>query len=147
MCSPDLDLFMGDPDLMDEFPDGADWDVTFTWVRKVPREWGYNYVYANGPGPGARACVRVELAFVTNHWCVNHPFEPGNTGIPVEQVLNPPWPKVLAHIVAPERRRPESRWPQDGDAYVYLCRDCCASFSARRAAARAEALADLRREE
>lgn len=122
----DIELFLGDYDVEDAFPDGGDWDIfPDTYVRKVPRENGHAYVYANGPGRGARKCVRLERHSSWNRWCVNHIYEPASTGVPVSQVSDPPWPLVL-------------------DGYVYLCRPCSASFHERRDAAIKAALTERR---
>jgi hypothetical protein len=142
----DVELFMAE-EPAEWFPEGVDggWEVEEVYVRKVPREYGWAYVYG-GPGRGARKATKIERHYSWGQWCMNHIYEPASTGIPVEQVLDPIWPMVLAHITSPERRLPH-RGKQDGDALVYLCRPCATKFRERQDAARREALANLRREE
>lgn len=143
----DLDLFLNEGEGFEEAESmgTSDFDAEETWVRKVPlRGGGMRFVYATSPGPGARKCLRVEPARAPIGWCVNHVYEPATTGIPVGQVLDPPWPKVLAYITPPERRREHARHPQDGEAYVHLCWDCARKFHARRDEARARALSEMR---
>lgn len=96
---------------------------------------GYRYVYTAGPGRGAAKVTRVQQWFQWDHWCVNHIYEPATAGIPVEQVLDAPMPKVLVRITPPDRRRSHARGPQDGHATVYLCEECRHSFFERRDAA------------
>lgn len=143
----DIELFMADEDLNEWFPTGVDggWEITETYVRKVPLRdgGGYRFVYATGPGPGASKVVRLEPNHSWGFWCMNHIYEPASTSIPIEQVSNPIWPMVLARITPPERRRAHARGPQDGAAYAYLCRPCATSFHTRMAAARAAAIKEL----
>lgn len=121
----DVEAFMAEVD--EDFPDGVDggWEVEDVHVRKVPREWGFVYAYS-GPGPGARKATKIEQVHSWGHWCVNHIYEPASTGIPVENVLDPPWPMVVG---------------SGSQAYVYLCRPCSDSFHERQRAATAAALA------
>lgn len=137
----DIELFMASEDVADHFPDGVagGWEIFETYVRKVPRVFGYEYVYTSGPGRGARKATRIEQNHSWGYWCINHIWEPASIGIPVEQVADPLWPMVLARITAPERRREHARTPEDGPAYVYLCRTCATGFHERRALAEREA--------
>lgn len=107
------------------------WDIVPTYVRKVPhREEGepwsgeMKYVYQSTPGPGAAQCVRVEPFSAWNRWCANHIYERAQSGVPVESVLDPEWPRVR-------------------DGYVHLCGTCSRSFRARTEVARAEKLIAL----
>lgn len=121
----DVEMFMGDEDVMDQFPDGECWEVTEQYVRKVPtRDGGYLYAYS-GPGPGASKVARVQKWWQWEHFCVNHVYEPANVGVPVEQVAKPPWPMVVRGM-------------------VYLCPECSASFRTRRDAAIKARLAETR---
>jgi hypothetical protein len=145
----DVELFMGDGEVEEWFADGADFDVTECYVRKVPcrnedSAVGMTYVYANKPGRGARKCWRIEQNTSWGKWCMNHIYEPAQTGIPVDRVLDPIWPLVLAHIVPAERRSAHARGPQDSEPYVYLCRDCARKFEERERVARAERMAEWR---
>jgi hypothetical protein len=148
----DVELFMGDEELTDSFPDGTDFDVVECYVRKVPArdEYGEHglmtYHYTDQPGRGARKCTRIEQNTVWGHWCMNHIYEPAQVGIPVANVLDPIWPMVSVRILSPEARAERKHWrgPLDGEAYVYLCRDCARAFHAREDAARAERLAAYR---
>ena len=147
----DVDLFLADEKCIEAFPDGADFNVTETYVRKVPAtdENGYpctRYAYSDQPGPGAQKALRVEEHQTWGFWCVNHIYEPAASGVTVESVLDPPWPKVLTHITPPERRRTHATRPQDGYPTVYLCWDCSRSFLQRQDAARAAELAKTRAE-
>lgn len=101
----------------------GNFDAIECYVRKVPTQdgGGWRYAYTGSPGPGARKCVRVEFYSSWGRWCVNHPYEPASTGVPVTQVSDPPWPQVL-------------------DNHVYLCAPCSRSFRERYDAAMRAAL-------
>lgn len=133
-------------------PDG--FDVIPCYVRKVPinepdheMHGGFRFVYTDKPGRGASKCTRVEVAHLWPHWCHNHIWERASAGIPVERVSNPIYPFVSVRIASPEERARAPRYrqdsPMDGEAYVYLCRACHRSYSARYELATAERMLEF----
>lgn len=143
----EVDDFLNGAEAADELYDtGGAFEVVETHVRKVPTDNGWTrYVYS-GPGRGARRCLRVEKWSQWSQWCMNHIYEPAQTGIPVGRVLDPIWPMVIAHIVAPERRRTHARGPQDQEGVVYLCRECARNFREREEAETARRMEAYRAE-
>lgn len=103
-------------------PEG--WDLEETYVRKVPASYGWRFAYTGAPGRGATAVTVATPARVPAHWCWKHPFEPWQSGFPIEQMIDPPMPMV------------------EPGGYLYMCRDCARDFSQRLTEARAALMRD-----
>lgn len=118
--------------------DEGGWDVEECYVRCVPREYGYEHVYCNGPGPGAKRITKVTPYSFWGKWCYNHWYEPATTGYPASQVTNG---EFLVQTRLDEERQVVEKTGM-GD-YIYFCRECATDFNLRLAGARRLALETL----
>jgi hypothetical protein len=103
-------------------PPSRGWDVSFVYVRKVPREEGMAFFYQNNPGRGASKVTYFEINRQWEKRCAFHD-EIARTGVPVANAV--------------DREELEAR-DLVIDGYVYLCKACYDSYSARLEAERAK---------
>jgi hypothetical protein len=102
-------------------PPPRGWDVSFMYVRKVPREEGMAFIYQLSPGRGATQVTYFEINRQWEKRCAFHD-DIAVTGVPVQG--------------APDREKLEAK-DLVIDGYVYLCRPCYDDYSERLAAERA----------
>ncbi|RHA38701.1 hypothetical protein [Cellulomonas rhizosphaerae] len=118
-----------------------EWEVTETWVRKVPCGYGMRYVYASGPGRGATAVTALSEPWGWDRWCTHHLDERACVGIPAGRFIDgETYVARRLEQIATEidpRRDVDDR----NGGTVYYCRPCSNAYSERERAARALAMA------
>lgn len=144
----DIELFlesMRDDDL--DLDAAGCWEIREDWLRKVPSRDHNGMAHIYGPpGRGARAVTVVEHHSSWGYWCVNHPAEPAQTGHPAENIVDGEQivTRRLAELANDIDPRPDvdnrGTW-----AFIYMCRDCSADFTARQKAATRAALEAARK--
>lgn len=120
------------------------WEVTETWLRRVPFRGGSRYV-TGGPGRGATPVTMLAQPSAWGYWCINHPYEPAVCGHPASSVVGGEEIVALrSRAVAQDLDpRPDVSHPGSVHSLIYMCRECSTSFSERLAQARAQAVRDL----
>ena len=117
--------------------DAGEWEIREDWLRKVPTADGMMHVYGK-PGRGAKAVTVLEQPHGWNRWCVNHAHEPASVGRHASEVVG--GEQLVASRLAVIATEIDPRPDVDERGYVYLCRECAASFSERLKVARAAAI-------
>lgn len=147
----DVDLFLAvmDWDYGDTDPSG-DFEVEHLWRCTVPAHdlegneiddyWSYDY--STEESEGRIPVTRVWSSWITRYWCINHPMEPYNVGVPASSIVDGE-AIVDAQLLAQEdllEAHPVVSRLSNGPGYIHFCRDCYNDYDARLRAARAEAL-------
>jgi len=132
----------------DEYAPVGGWDVATAWrhTTPIPITGGWRYSYRNRPGAGWTPVTQLLKAWETRHWCINHPLEAGDQGIPASMLVDGEQ-MVTENLPDPDAIDPhpvvEAPTKYTTTGYVYMCRECSKAFNERYRAAQAEALAAL----